>query len=110
MAPIEFDGELLAEVSTGKPWKHRWTELSLYRTTGGRYVSVSVGQTTYAHEEVIRSARILESPDALVASYISRKRGSMSQPAIALLEAAALIDPAIDTALDAIEDISELVD
>lgn len=103
MSALEFDGVCLARVSTHRAWKHRWTELEIYRTEGGKYVSVSVGQSTQSGEDALRSARVCHTAQELVQSFISRSRGSLSQPALAVLDDAAAVDDAIDVALSAIE-------
>lgn len=46
---IEFDGELLADVSSRRPGAPRWTELRLYRTDGGVYVLEKIGASTVLH-------------------------------------------------------------
>lgn len=46
---IEFDGELIAEVSSRKGQSPRWTEFHLYRTDAGSYVLEKVGASVVIH-------------------------------------------------------------
>ncbi len=65
---IRFKGELIAEVSSSannasgsySGATGRWTELKLYRTTGGRYVAQSVGHTQWQGEHTRYSTVVCE--------------------------------------------------
>lgn len=46
---VEFEGRLLAEVSTTTPVSVRWTEMALYKTRAGRYVLSIVGCSDVYH-------------------------------------------------------------
>jgi hypothetical protein len=46
---VQFDGELLAEVSTETDTAVRWTELELYRTYHGLYLLHRIGQSLVYH-------------------------------------------------------------
>lgn len=46
---VEFDGELLGEVSSRRGQGPRWTELRLYRTDAGHYVLEKVGASVVVH-------------------------------------------------------------
>lgn len=46
---IEFDGEMLAEVSSRRAHNPRWTELRLYRTDAGVYVLEKIGASVVLH-------------------------------------------------------------
>jgi hypothetical protein len=46
---VEFDGQLLAEVSSRRANAPRWTELRLYKTDGGMYVLEKVGASVVVH-------------------------------------------------------------
>lgn len=61
--PLEFDGEILAEVSSRQgSGQGRWTEIRIYRTDTGRYVTEMVacsdhpGESDRAHVQVFDAA------------------------------------------------------
>jgi hypothetical protein len=51
-----FDGIRLAQVSSDTDYKPRWTEIEIYRTNGGMFISHRIGSTAVAH---IDGCRIL---------------------------------------------------
>ena len=57
---MRFTGELLASASTQQPGRLRWTELELYKTVGGKYICVRLGQTRKTDEAVKRSAIVAD--------------------------------------------------
>lgn len=46
---LTFDGELLASVSSRDDSKDRWTEMNVYKTTGGSYILEKVGRSVRLH-------------------------------------------------------------
>lgn len=46
---IQFDGELLADVSSERPDAPRWMELRLYKTLSGTYILEKVGASKVVH-------------------------------------------------------------
>lgn len=46
-----FLGTKLAEVSSQRPGVARWSELALYRTSGGDFFLQKIGRSQYAHRE-----------------------------------------------------------
>jgi hypothetical protein len=46
---LEFEGELIGEASTESDRSPRWTEIQIYRTTGGNYVVSRVGVSLVYH-------------------------------------------------------------
>jgi hypothetical protein len=46
---LEFEGELIGEASTESDRSPRWTEIKIYRTTGGNYVVSRVGVSLVFH-------------------------------------------------------------
>lgn len=47
---LTFDGDLLASISSRESLdKDRWTEMSVFRTTGGSYILEKVGRSTRLH-------------------------------------------------------------
>jgi hypothetical protein len=46
---VAFEGTRLAYVTSQKPDSLRWTEMDIYRTTGGRFIAHRVGVSCVAH-------------------------------------------------------------
>lgn len=46
---LTFDGKLLAAISSREPGKDRWTEMSVFQTTGGSYILEKVGASIRLH-------------------------------------------------------------
>lgn len=46
---LEFEGKLIASVSSRKPGSTRWTEMWVYITEGGSYVLEKLGQSIVCH-------------------------------------------------------------
>lgn len=46
---LTFDGELLASITSRESDKDRWTEMRVYRTTGGSYILEKVGRSVRLH-------------------------------------------------------------
>lgn len=46
---LEFEGDLIGEASTESDRSPRWTEIKIYRTTGGNYVVSRVGVSLVYH-------------------------------------------------------------
>lgn len=60
---LTFSGEKIASVSsytTSNATRWRWTELTLYRTQGGRYVCEQVGRTRWQGEHTRHAATIAD--------------------------------------------------
>jgi len=47
---LTFDGVLLGSASSKRSGSPRWSELRLYKTTGGSYVLEKIGRSTVLHE------------------------------------------------------------
>lgn len=109
LGPLVFHGRILAESSSRRPGKDRWTDLELYRTVGGNYITVIIGNSTRPSDEIIRSAHRHADATAAVRSFCARDAGRMSLPAINLLDNAAGMDEAIAAAYDALEDEVERI-
>lgn len=112
MPALEFNGEELAHVSTRTATKRRWTELRLFRTAGGKYVTAVVGDSTVDGEDRICSGAVHESASDAVVSFANRRgaQGRISGPAIELLVEAGRLDPAVAEALESIEGSTVAVD
>lgn len=66
--PIRFSGELIAEVDSNQQGKLRWTQLSAYRTSTGKYVLHEEGLTEVAGEGDRSSAIVSEDAGKFVVS------------------------------------------
>lgn len=108
LGPLEFNGVRLASASTANRVKPRWTEFELYRTDGGKYVTVVIGQTTLAHEEAIYTVKVHKTAEAACKSFIHRETGRLSFAAIDLLESAADVDAAIDEVMDDLNEVQRI--
>jgi hypothetical protein len=68
-ADLRFEGEQIVSVSSHHfegPQNIRWTELSLYRTKGGRLVCSETGCTRWQGERTRHSAHVVDNEAALV--------------------------------------------
>lgn len=100
--PLRFSGKAVATASSYEPGKSRWTELTLYRTTSGRYVLHEEGLTDVAGEEDRSTGWAADDADAVIASlYKENAAGKryLTRTAIGLIESAAERDDAIAAAL-----------
>lgn len=66
---IEFHGQLLAEVSSRQPNKDRWTELRVYKSDTGKYITESVGQTVFDHEHVRCKAAVFDKLEDITQAF-----------------------------------------
>lgn len=93
---LNFDGDLIAEASSWVEGKPRWTELKLYRTTGGNYVLSRCGASALKGETNRERAEVCERPGGVVdLLYQKDDEGTWYLTVVAreLLEAASLVDP-----------------
>uniref|UniRef100_A0AAU6R5K6 Uncharacterized protein n=1 Tax=Micrococcus phage Kurnik TaxID=3092208 RepID=A0AAU6R5K6_9CAUD len=44
-----FEGDVLAHVSTNRPGRARWSELTIFKTVGGSYILVKAGKSILYH-------------------------------------------------------------
>jgi hypothetical protein len=68
-AELRFEGEQIASASSHHfegPQNIRWTELTLYRTKGGRLVCSKTGCTRWQGERTRHSAHVVDNEEALV--------------------------------------------
>jgi hypothetical protein len=66
---LRFRGELLGEASSHSyqgPRQNRWHEVSVYRTTSGRYLAHVVYSTQWQGESGSRSVEVATTPRALL--------------------------------------------
>jgi hypothetical protein len=98
---LEFDGELLADVSSRLEDARRWLEVRIYKTASGKYVTELVGETTVPGEGTRRTVRVIDKPEDLHEG-LTRDPGDGRQPfitktALDALDDAARKDPSIIT-------------
>lgn len=99
MVDLQFEGEMLCNVSTREPGQSRWTEIHIYKTNTGRWVTEVLGRSNVYHEHDIISAVVSNTPKELRDSLLRTKDGRtfMSDIAFEALEEAAKKDPEIET-------------
>lgn len=102
LGPLAFRGFCIAEVSTHRDGKQRWSEFRIFRTDRGVYVTEILGCSVVENERTMRTVRTAEAASELVRSFVHQNHGRISMPATDLLEMAATVDGEIDRALDAI--------
>lgn len=95
---VKFSGICLA--TAGGRWQSgreqtRWTELSLYRTKGGKYVLMRDWNTLWQGESCDTTVIICNSP-AEVVSALEDNEGELGRLDTELLRDAAAEDPAFD--------------
>jgi hypothetical protein len=88
--PLEFEGWVLAEVSTHIPGKERWTELRVWAVdpdvTDTMWVLETVGQTIVPGEKIRRDAIPCQTLEELVSSL--SKHGQLTAPGRSVLDLA----------------------
>jgi hypothetical protein len=101
---LVFDGVLLAERSSRRPGDEsqtHWTEMRLYRTASGKYVTEVIGRTTIA-DQVDRIKVVVHDRIGTIRAGLARRGRSketdqmvtyLPDMAIGLLEEAAEADP-----------------
>lgn len=95
---LEFEGRVIANVTSRLDESApRWTEIVVYRTTGGKYVVEVIGMSTYRGEKERRDVKIADSPEGLVEAL--HRQGSngpyLTRTALDALDAAAENDPRV---------------
>lgn len=64
--PVEFDGEVLADVSSQDETSNRWQEIRIYRTTSGKFVTEVIGKSKFDNEHDIINVRVYRRPEQVV--------------------------------------------
>lgn len=96
--PLEFTGELLADVnSRDEPDQPRWQEIRIYKTDSGKYVTEVVGQTIVPDERVFITVNVLDNAADVRQALKRRKAGRefLNDMAFDALDEAGRHDPAI---------------
>lgn len=87
---LNVSGEILVEVTGEKPGSERWTELRLYKTSGGRYVLARERRTVKGGETNIYEAVVCVGARAVLdALYDEHQTGGLGRLDKELLERAA---------------------
>jgi hypothetical protein len=95
---LEFEGTLLADVSSRLDGQQRWTEVRIYKTSTNRYVTEMLGMSEVRGERERREVHVVDDRDGLIAALHRKGEGGRSyltKTALDALDAAALHDPAI---------------
>lgn len=101
---LVFDGVLLAEINSHDGRRPRWTELRIYRTTDGRYVTERIGRTSVEGEHDRVFTNVYENPADIRQGFLRPRPGQrdvwyMNDLAIECIELAAEQDQAVSAAL-----------
>jgi hypothetical protein len=110
LGPLTFEGRELAHVSTCGPYKDRWVELTIYKTTGNSYITQVVGQSRVQGEVSRCSVKVHDTAVQAVRSFVQKRTQELSRPAIDLLEDAAYEDEEIALVLDTIAEQPQRID
>jgi len=102
--PLEFDGTILADVTSQEPGDRRWQEIRIYRTTRDRFVTESVGRSTLPGEHDFLHVNVLHNPRVVANALQQRSDGReyLTDLAVEALEMAAVTVPPIWTGTEAI--------
>lgn len=96
--PLEFDGELLVDISSQEGESQRWQEIRIYRTVRGKFVTEVVGRTTLDEENDILNVKVWRRPEQVRKGLIRRQndREFYTDLALEAMELADEIVPGID--------------
>lgn len=101
-----FDGELLADRTSGYPGASRWLETRVYRTTSGKYVTEMIGRSRVAGEQDKITVNVYDNPaDVRLGFLRTRHSGPLKGQQYLTVQAeetirtAATVDPALNGAL-----------
>lgn len=98
--PLEFEGELLAAVTSERQGSTRWTEIRLYKSSTNRYVVETIGMSKVPGDDIRRNVRVVDNAqDIKRALYRKDAIAYLTHMALDLLTIAAEKDPAIAAAL-----------
>lgn len=75
--PLSFIGDVVAHASTKAAFKPRWTELTLYITKKGSFISHSSGVTTLKKEMNIVEAEVFSELEAAL-EFFKNKEGEFT--------------------------------
>jgi hypothetical protein len=95
---IRFKGKELASASgawVGGREQSRWTDLALYKTTGGRYVLWICYHTQWQGEQNCYTAHVCQTAEDVYAR-LEDQEGELGRLDTQLLQEAAKLDPALD--------------
>jgi hypothetical protein len=99
--PLRFTGAPIASASSYEPGKDRWTQLTLYLTSTGRYVLHEEGLTDVDGEDDRSDAYVADDAATLIAGlYKVNVRGKryLTRLALSLIEDAAVSDDGVRAA------------
>jgi len=91
-APLRFVGELIGKGTTQDQTSTRWTEVTLYRAVGGKYVAGIDHRTQSQGESMSTDAQAFATPRGAI-DFLKREGGKLGKPSQQAVEAAAKVDP-----------------
>jgi len=95
---VRFKGQKLADVSgrwVGGREQNRYTDLKLYKTSGGRYILWICYNTCWQGEQDCYTAHVCQTPEDVYAR-LEDQEGELGRLDTQLLQEAAKVDPALD--------------
>jgi hypothetical protein len=99
--PLEFEGELLAEVTSERQGSTRWTELKLYRSNTKKYVIETIGMSKVPGDDIRRNGRVADNAHDIKRALRRRDAVAyLTHMALDLLSIAAQKDEAIAASLN----------
>jgi plasmid replication initiation protein len=87
---VRFEGTKLADVSSRSNSGGRWTEITIFRTKGGRWIAQIVGRTQWQGEHDRHAVKIVETEAELVEALRDEYEGHLGWLAKEALEAAGI--------------------
>ncbi len=78
---LKFTGTVIADVSSHSyqgPNQNRWSEITVYRTKGGKYVVSTIGRTCWQGEHDRHGATLCDTPEAVVDALRQEEDGYLS--------------------------------
>ena len=65
LADLQFEGDLVATVSSETAGKTRWTELRVYKTDGGRYICEELGRSKVDGERDFHHVTVVDNEKSI---------------------------------------------
>lgn len=102
--PLNFDGWLLGHVDSrdhmsehSRKYRDRWADISIYRTTSGKWVVAQIGRTREADREERAVIKVCTSPSEVL-DALRHREGYLTKVNLEALEKAQDLDPDLDAA------------
>lgn len=96
---LEFDGEIIADVSSRLERQPRWTEVRIYKTSTGKFVTEVLGLSDYAGERERREVHVVADAEGVIQALHRRSedgtRSYLTKTALDALDEAATKEPSL---------------